>query len=71
MKTLMSHMAMYKPLKLNELSFPSIAMPTKARVRNGIDGNPLPAGFLLWGKKFEDRRLLEVALALENAINEA
>lgn len=45
-------------------------MPTKARLRDGIEGNPLPAGVLLWGKTFEDKRLLELALALENAINE-
>ena len=53
---------------LNELSIPSLAMPTKA-THEGIEGTPLTAGFLLYGKPHEDKRLIEVGMSLELALD--
>jgi indoleacetamide hydrolase len=53
---------------LNELSIPSLAMPTKA-VHEGIEGPALTAGFLLYGKPWEDKKLIEVGMALESRLN--
>ena len=54
---------------LNELSIPSLAMPTKALHEENIEGAPLPAGILLWGKPFEDKNLIEAGMALEVALS--
>ena len=47
----------------NNLSAPSLAMPTPAMHKE----IGMPAGILLWGKPNDDRRLIQIGIALENA----
>jgi hypothetical protein len=74
----MSHMACYKPLQgSNDMRVPSLAMPTPARflvpedASGGLGfGASLPPGVLLWATPGQDRRLIEIAMALELALKE-
>lgn len=60
----------YAPIfGLNGVAIPSITIPTAARHENPeLGGGPMPAGILLWGKPKEDKKLIEVAMALEKAL---
>ena len=51
-------------LKMLDLRVPSVVLPTPARHDGGF-----PAGVLLWGRPFADRRLLAFAMALEKALS--
>lgn len=51
----------------NNISVPSLALPTKA-VHRGIDGAPMTVSVCLWGKPGSDQRLLQIAMALELAL---
>lgn len=68
---IMGAMAVYKPIMgLNGVAIPSIAMPTPAR-HEAADigsGGALPSGVLLWGRPDGDKRMIEVAMALEKAL---
>ena len=53
---------------LNELSIPSMTLPTKA-IHDNIDGNgDLPCGILVYGLPKEDKKLIEICLSLEMAL---
>ena len=71
-KTVASLISCYRPLfGLNALRVPTLAMPTKARSSVvGASGPALPAGVLLWAKPGQDRRLIEIAMALELAMHD-
>ena len=67
---IMGSKAKYAPLQgLNGLPIPSIALPTPAKHENPeLGGGPMPAGVLLCAKSNEDKKLIEVAMALEAAL---
>jgi len=63
----------YKPVGhgLNGLPIPSIALPTPAtHSAPSLGGPPMPAGVLLWGRPNGDKKLIEVAMALEKAMKQ-
>jgi Asp-tRNA(Asn)/Glu-tRNA(Gln) amidotransferase A subunit family amidase len=49
--------------KFNQIPVPSITVPVLK------DKNEMPAGVLMWGMPHEDKKLLEIALAFEKALN--
>ena len=55
---------------LNGLPIPSITLPTAARHYPDpeLGGGALPAGVLLWARPQDDKKLIEVAMALEVAL---
>mmetsp|Transcript_85598 Transcript_85598/g.170918 ORF Transcript_85598/g.170918 Transcript_85598/m.170918 type:complete len:154 (-) Transcript_85598:119-580(-) len=66
---IMASIGSYAPIMgLNGLPIPSITLPTAARHESALGGAPLPAGVLLWARPGDDKKLLEVAMALEVAL---
>lgn len=51
-------------------SAPSLAFPTKIKY-SGLNGNAMACGLLLWGKPGNDKRLIQIGIALEDAYNKA
>ncbi len=48
---------------------PSLALPTPVRHECDLQGGgELPVGVLLWGRPNADKRVIEVAMALEKAM---
>eukprot|EP00944_MAST-04C_sp_MAST-4C-sp1_P007728 g7728.t1 len=47
-------------------SAPSLAFPTNVKYSD-LDGNTMACGLLLWGKPGNDKRLIQIAMALEDA----
>ena len=70
MPLIMGSLAKYAPIfGLNAVPIPSITMPTTAKHENPeLGGGPMPAGILLWARPKDDKKLLEVAMALEVAL---
>ena len=66
---IMSSIASYSPISgLNGLPLPSITLPTSARHEPALGGGEMPAGVLLWARSKDDKKLVEIAMALETAL---
>jgi len=67
---IMASLGNFLPLYgLNGVPIPSITLPTAARHENPeLGGGPMPAGVLLWARPKDDKKLVEVAMALEAAL---
>jgi len=66
---IMSSISSYSPISgLNGLPLPSITLPTSAQHEPELGSGKLPAGVLLWAREKDDKKLVEVAMALEVAL---
>ena len=54
--------------QLSGLPLPALTLPTSARHEPALGGGEMPAGVLLWARSKDDKKLVEIAMALETAL---